>query len=168
MEDNTEGMFPTTELATAFLSQLCSQEASLHQKAKTDIKETLITNTNVDLENIDVNIVENTSQDINLSLPYYSVLDTASAKAIFDEELSKVRGGEILLSLAVFFGGIGATFLGIGAFSISTASGFTLGAVALGAGITAGVVGGIAAVGVGATAGIAVGIDHGVKKHSNK
>ena len=66
----------------------------------------------------EVKTVENSNDTINLTLPYYSNLDTASAGPMTDGDMDSVAGGEIFISLVV---------LGTGA---AVVAGITTGAMA--------------------------------------
>ncbi len=51
--------------------------------------------------------VKNSDNEVNLTLPYYSYLDTlgGNTTAASDEDLDEVAGGEVVLVLAIIAGG---------------------------------------------------------------
>ena len=60
---------------------------------------------NYDIDtSVEVKVLENNPDTINLALPYYSVLESASTTAITDSELDSVAGGEVVFSLCVLAG----------------------------------------------------------------
>ncbi len=137
---------------------------NIEDKYKNDLiknpKEFILKELNIDLSNIDINIVENDNENVNLSLPYYSQVETLKAGALSEEDLENITGGEILFVLlpasigaAVGAGAAIAAFGGAGAAALTTA---------LSVGIAVGGAAG-AAVGVAATGGVIAGIHAGEK-----
>ncbi len=135
----------TTEIVSAVAYH------NIDDKYKNDLitnpKELILNELNIDLSDIDINIVENNNENVNLSLPYYSQVETLKAGELSEEDLEQVTGGEIFFVLlpasigaavgagaaVAFFGGAGATVLTT-ALSVGIAVGGAAGAAV---GITA-------------------------------
>ncbi len=73
----------------------------------------LSVNLNIELEG-DISVVENSSSDVHLTLPYYSMVEELQTEMLKDEKLADIVGGEIIISLLVF-AGAGVGFLIAGA-----------------------------------------------------
>ena len=91
-------------------------------------------NADIDI-GFDIKITENSSNEVNLVLPYYSAVEAISAEALSYEELSEIDGGEIFISIGIACG------VGIAA----AAGAFSLGAVGCTTALViAGTIGGLA------------------------
>ena len=53
----------------------------------------------------EVKVIENNNDTINLTLPYYSELEQATADMIADGKMDSASGGEIVVTLAFLVGG---------------------------------------------------------------
>ncbi len=161
---DAHNLFPTTELVGALA--VSSLDRAELKEFSADPKGAILANTDVDFADIEIKVIENSSNDVNLTLPYYSEIAKIQAELVKDEKLGEVTGGEILFSLSVFFGTIGVA-CGIGGFT-AAGTAFTTAAVLGGVAISAAVVG-TATVAVAGTAGlIAGGIHHHNKKKGKK
>ncbi len=161
---NTKTIFPTTEVMTSFLSSACENDEALKNAMKADPANTLLAIANLNLGDINMHIVENSADQVNISLPYYDQIEKIKSEILPDATIAEVSAGEILASLAFVFGSIGAA-LGFGATIITGAAGvtgFTGAAVAAGVGFTAAAVGATVAA-TGAVAGIGAGVYEGAK-----
>ena len=155
---DTEKLFPTTELAGAIATN--GMDNATLKIFSADPKGEILANTNVDFADIDIKLIENSGNDINLILPYYSEISEIQAIILNDKELKSVSAGEIVFVLTVFFGMIG-TACGIGAF---TAGGtFTTAAVLGGIAVSAAVAGGATAAVGGVATAIGTGVHYGKK-----
>lgn len=97
----------------------------------------------------DINVVENTSSDVVLALPYYSSLDSTKAFALNLQDMNVVSGGEILISIFAISGAA----IGFGIAAAATVGFTTAAAIATGTGIAGGVIG-AAVVGTSIAAGV--------------
>ncbi len=147
-DTNTNKLFPATEVIGSILIQNLSD--SDIQTFVTDPKNAIMSSLNIDFSDLDVNVVENNSNEINIVLPFYKDVDTIHAEMLKDEKLADISGGEIAISLGFFFGAIGVA-CGIGGVVGGV---FTTGAIIGGVAITAGVAA-TAVVAVGGVAGTA-------------
>ena len=98
-----------------FGATLLSKNATDSQFAELKANPADFVKSNYDVDlGAEMQTVENSSDTINLTLPYYSQLDKATADATSDDKLDSVSGGEIVISLgvilsgAVFWGGSAA------------------------------------------------------------
>ena len=142
-------LYPTTELmSVAVLGTLDDQEVN---KIKDDAKGYLFAKTNIDLGDIAVNTVENTNSQINLTLPYYSLVDEVSAQALTDSSIEDAAGGfEIFFSIGTAVTVIAGTLFGAGAAAAVGGAAISVGVAVVAAGIAAGAVAiGTVAVGTG-------------------
>lgn len=136
---NSQQLVISIEIASdLLLSKLSDSDIA---SFKSDPQSFVFANTNQDLGDMAISVVENTDNEIHLSLPYYENIEVMKADAIKDEDLDDVAGGEIIMLIAAVAGGIFA--LGCG------------GAV-------------WAAAGTAAAAGVAVGIAVGVQDSQGK
>ncbi len=132
-------LFPSTEIMGSFLSHQCSSNDFLRKEVEKDVKAAMLMHSNVNLQNITVNLVENNKNNLALTLPYYDFLDNKRAFEITDDAiLETVTGGEIIITIAAIAGSVGVGVgLGVAGASLATASGFTAAAVAIGAAVIA-------------------------------
>ncbi len=92
-----EILLGTNEIIGAFASEVSDEQLK----------------TAIDSIAVEVHLVKNTSNEVHLALPYYSVYDQVSSLIPLDDEaLSKIAGGEIAGSLAIAI--IGCTVAGLG------------------------------------------------------
>lgn len=61
-----------------------------------------------------VNMVENTQNEINLTLPYYTNVEKISSHNVGDSDIDEVAGGEIFAILAISFGSVAIAGVGAG------------------------------------------------------
>ncbi len=121
----------------SFLSHQCSSNDFLRKEVEKDVKAAMLMHSNVNLQNITVNLVENNKNNLALTLPYYDFLDNKQAFEITDDTiLETISGGEIIITIAAIAGSVGVG-LGVAGASLATASGFTAAAVAIGAAVIA-------------------------------
>lgn len=137
----TPELFPSTEIVGAILTHQ-SNSHELNDFAN-DPHSMLASNFNLDFSNIEFNIVNNTANDVNLGLPFYTEVETIQAELLKDERLQNISGGEIIIALIL----MGGTLAGI------AATGTWVGG-AVGAAIAGGIAGGVAAVAIGTGLGI--------------
>ncbi len=146
-------IFASSEIMGAALTANMSKSDSLTFSA--DPKSFIHSSLDVDMGVISVLVVENDSGTINLTLPYYSSLETMSIGAVNELDMDGISGGEILISIFAIGGAIAAaaTAGALGVTGLLT-TGVGIAVVAGGA-IAGGVVGAgaIAGIGVGAAAG---------------
>ncbi len=147
-------IYPINEIVTASVVANFSKDdlSGLVDNPKDFLKSTC----DIDLiDDITFNLVENTDSEMNLALPYYSIVDDFTASALSNEDAENVSGGEIIMALSM----LGATIAA--AVGFASVSG-TVAAVIGGSVVAAGVVAGAIAV-AGVAAGAGVGVSHGVK-----
>lgn len=124
---------------------------SVEDKAK--VRETLQA-----LEKVNIVYEQNTADVINVVVPDFEGLEANMAQALADADLEHIAGGEIGISIGLFFGSIGiglAAVLGLKAVTCLGAGSVLAGV--LGAAVVIGSVGATVAA-AGAVAGIGVGI----------
>ena len=97
MSKNNHKCFASAELVSAFLlPHLTDIEVLNFLETPLDF---IRTHCNVDIpEDFNIDIVVNTDEQISLALPYYSELDELKSKALSDEDLEIIVGGEIIVA----------------------------------------------------------------------
>ena len=135
---------PSTELMGAImLHQLDSCEI---EQLKADAKGYIYARTNVAVgDDVVVNIVVNSDNEVALALPYYDSIEVARANALDDINIGQVAGGEIIISTIV-----GAII------GFSVAAGVTGSALTVTAAASAAVIGTVTGAVIGAAVGTAV------------
>ncbi len=149
---NNIKLFPSTEIIGAMACDIMNAEQI---KAFALKPETIIASlAEIDVSNLDITVVENSKNDVNIVLPYYSQIETMQAEMLKDESLNNISGGEILISVGITAG------LGIG----------LLIAKAVSAGASVAIAGGLvgAAIGASVVASVAGGVIAGVEENEQK
>ena len=138
--------FASTELVGAIFSDALPNDKVA--EFLVDPQSVITSNLNADFSSVEITAVTNTDDEVNLALPYYSLLDVVKVKELDEESLEAVSGGEIFVSLGIlggmFAGAAIATAVGAGV-GVSTAGaviGGIAGGIAVGAIVTAGAVAG--------------------------
>ena len=107
MKDNKPKLSPAPEIMGAIGIQKLSttQLAEL----KTDTKDFLQAHLDLNLGNeVNLNIVQNSNDEIHIALPFYSDLPPHTTDSLSDDDLEQVSGGEVFVTAIV------ATVLAIG------------------------------------------------------
>lgn len=150
---NEHHLAATTELMGAVI--LNSLDSETTGQLKADPKATIYAKTNIELSDMEIKVVENTSRDVALILPCYETLERTRADAIADADIAEISAGEIIISI------IAGALIGS---SIALMAGAASGGTAVFTGIAIGAaVGGI--VGTAAASSVVVG---GVVGANNK
>lgn len=149
-------LFASTEIVGAIATS--GLTASDVEALTADPKSVIESNFDIDVSGLDIKVIENSGNDIILTLPYYSIVEQLQAEALKDESLQDISGGEILITLGIL-AGIGVTITAGVAITGTAVAGSV---VAVG-GLVGGLIGG-AAVAAAAGAGIA----EGAKAHQKK
>lgn len=119
---NTKKMVANIEiLSDLILSTLSNEDIA---SFKSDPKSFILANAEQDLTHMDIFVVENNNDEVNISLPYYSDLDSSQVRLIKERDLANVSGGEIVAvgTIIATVGSIG-TVAAIGGF-ITLVAGF--------------------------------------------
>ena len=137
---NSTNLFASTEIIGALATRKMTD--SQVESFAADPNAMIAATANVDISDIKINVIENSSSDIHLALPYYSEVEIMQAEMIKDERLANIAGGEILISIGVIAGTIIGSALGTGlaASAIGATVGGAIGGIAV-AGIAASVAG---------------------------
>lgn len=126
-------LVPINEVMGAILtSSLSSEDLSLF---KTNTNDYVRSHSPVDFD-AEVIAVQNSNDEIHLTLPYYSQLDDDALRAqmLKDSNLDDVSGGEIFITIA----GVVGALIGLSLTPYAAGAGVIIGAVAAGAAIGAG------------------------------
>ena len=107
----------TPEIGATLLSKTVtdSQSATLKSNPVDFVK----SNYDIDVTS-EVKVIENSADTINIVLPYYSGLETASANAVTDSKMDSVAGGEVIFSVIVCASILGASSVAIGGVAIAS------------------------------------------------
>lgn len=151
MTNNSNKLVALNEVFGAYATHQLSNEGVNLLKA--DANNFIKSNFDIDIDG-DISIIENSENEINLALPFYSGVEDIKAMALKDKNLDNISGGEILITV---FAAIGV--------AAGVASGVAIAGAASGLGIGLGIAGGIAGGVVGAAV-VGVGINAAVQ-HSN-
>ncbi len=154
-------LYPTNEVLTAIVSNSVKKDDL--QTFTANPKDYLMSVCNVDLQaDIKFNVVENSDNEVALTLPYYAANDQISAFELTPEQMQKVTGGEILAFIICALSMVGATVasaVGIGSITAGAAAALGGAIVAAGAVTGAVAVAGVAsAVGVGTSEAVKAGV----------
>lgn len=154
MNATNKPVAPTNEVVGAYLTYGMSDKREAFLSSPKDF---IFAETNCLVsDDVEIRVVENTTEQINLILPYYASFEKASAEMFSDEEMGDIAGGEIL---GLIIGAItGMAIAGGIAAASGVAAGTTVAGVALGVGAVVGGVTGSVVVGTAIGAGTAVGI----------
>lgn len=87
-------LHPINELSSAVLCERLSQQQ--RDSFTNDPKGAILSTFNLQVEG-DISVVLNTTEEMHLALPYYDGLETAEMRALTDEELELVTGGEVVV-----------------------------------------------------------------------
>lgn len=136
----TMHIFPSTEVVGSILTTQIDKPAM--ESIEANPSDYFKSNFDIDINDLDFSFVENSQDDVNLVLPYYSTIETFKSAYLTDKDLNKVSGGEIFITLSLVIG----SAVGFAAFGTSTglAAGAAVGGII---GITAATVGTAAVVG---------------------
>lgn len=96
--------------------------------------------------NIAIQVIENTNDEVVLTLPYYSELETMQSQMMSDESLDDVAGGEIIILICAIGGAFAGSAIAAGSTAAICAGGIAgavIGGVAAGAVVAGGVAGGV-------------------------
>ena len=144
MSINYKHIYPVNEIVGSFASTNLSPEDL--DSFVSNPNDYLQSNLNVNYEG-EIAVVQNTENEVNLTLPYYAMIEKISAFELTPEMLDEVAGGEIFITIAALCGAgigfaVGGTALGLTGASLAAAT-------IVGAGVGAGIATTVAAVGAG-------------------
>ncbi len=126
----------STEILGALTSGFSAEDLNAF---KADPKGTIFAKTNADIGGyeLNINLAENSANEVHIALPYYKDLDNLTSEMISDADLSEISGGELPMAI----GGIVSTLIVVG-IGFGIASGVAAAAAvtaSVGVGITAAV-----------------------------